>query len=254
VSPEAAVSTIILCGGRGARLGCDTSGIPKPMTPIGGRPLVWHIMSLYASYAQQDFVLALGRQAETFREYFAGARETVEARWQVTCLATGDDTLTTTRVVRAARVCGGKLFMVTYGDGLADVDIRELLSFHRSHGRLATLTAVHPVSRFGALKVGGNGQVTAFEEKPPAQEMVNGGFMVFDRAVIERFLEPCGDVMLERGPLPALAAAGELMAYRHEGFWHPMDTPNDRDVLQSMWESGDRPWLRSSPYAPVSGG
>lgn len=258
------VPTIILCGGRGTRISEVSPQLPKPMLPIGNRPVVWHVMKIYASYGHTDFVLALGWLGDQLRRFVLdyeamlcdftvelGRRDEIEflnrhpeADWRVTCIDTGLDSLTGTRVRRAAdaaKLADGPI-MVTYGDGVADVDITELLDFHRSHGRLATVTAVRPPGRFGELVFEGD-RVTAFEEKPQTSSgAINGGFLVLERAAIDRFIPVDHDVMLEREPMSGLAAAGELMAFRHDGFFQPMDTPRERDLLDGLWSSGKAPW------------
>jgi len=258
------VPTIILCGGRGTRISEVNPQLPKPLLPIGNRPVVWHIMKIYASHGHTDFVLALGWLGEQIRRFVLdyeamicdftvelGRRDHIEfhnqhpeAGWRVTCADTGIDALTGTRVRRAAEAAGlgdGPI-MVTYGDGVADVDIAALLDFHRSHQRLATVTAVRPPGRFGELVFDGD-RVTAFEEKPQTSSgAINGGFLVLEREAIDHFIPADDDVMLEREPMSRLAAAGELMAFRHDGFFQPMDTPRERDLLEDLWSSGKAPW------------
>lgn len=212
--------------------------LPKPMLPIGGRPVLWHVMSIYARHGHRDFVLALGWLGDQIRRW---ATEHQEPGWRVACEDTGRDSLTGTRVRRAAAAAGDGPVMVTYGDGVGDIDVTALVEFHRSHGRLATITAVHPPGRFGELVLAGD-RVDQFVEKPQVSDgWINGGFMVLEREAIEGYI-PDDDVMLEREPIAALADAGELMAYRHEGFWQPMDTPRERDLLEELWAAGDAPW------------
>ena len=231
--------TIILCGGRGTRIRDVDATLPKPMLPIGGRPVLWHVMSIYARHGHRDFVLALGWLGDQIRRWTAEQRE---PGWRVTCEDTGRDALTGTRVRLAARAAGDGPVMVTYGDGVGDIDVTALVDFHRSHGRLATITAVHPPGRFGELELDGD-RVEQFAEKPQVSDSwINGGFMVLERDAVESFI-PEDDVMLEREPIGALAAAGQLMAYRHEGFWQPMDTPRERDLLEELWTAGDAPWM-----------
>ncbi len=230
--------TIILCGGRGTRISDVDPTLPKPMLPIGGRPVLWHVMSIYARHGHRDFVLALGWLGDQIRRW---ATEHQEPGWRVACEDTGRDSLTGTRVRRAAAAAGDGPVMVTYGDGVGDIDVTALVEFHRSHGRLATITAVHPPGRFGELVLAGD-RVDQFVEKPQVSDgWINGGFMVLEREAIEGYI-PDDDVMLEREPIAALADAGELMAYRHEGFWQPMDTPRERDLLEELWAAGDAPW------------
>lgn len=260
--PDEGIRTIILCGGRGTRISEYSSTIPKPLVPIGERPILWHIMKLYASYGFSDFTLALGWLGDEIKRYFLqyeaiSSDFTIElgpdahaqyldshpeAGWRVTCRNTGVDTQTGTRVRLASCPLGASPVMVTYGDGLGDVDIRALLEFHRSHGRLATMTAVQPPSRFGELLIDADGRVREFVEKPQTSSgAINGGFMVFEPEAIRRYF-PDEDVMLEREPLRGLAADGELAAYRHEAFWQPMDTPRERALLEDLWLSGRAPW------------
>ena len=261
------VPTVVLCGGRGTRIGDINPAIPKPLLPIGDRPVLWHIMSIYAHHGATDFVLALGWLGEQIRRYFleyhALTRDfTVELdrperiqfhgadpeSWRVTCVDTGRDALTATRVRRAvAAVPGDGPVMVTYGDSVGNVDIGGLLEFHRSHGRLSTVTAVRPPGRFGELVVDGD-TVCSFDEKPQtSQGAINGGYMVFEREAISRFFPDDRDVMLEREPMAGLAAAGQLMAFTHDGFWQPMDTPRERDLLEELWATGEAPWKVWAP-------
>lgn len=259
--PEA-VSTIILCGGRGVRISEVNPLLPKPMLPIGERPVLWHIMKLYAHHGHNDFVLALGWLGEQIRRYFLDYRalstnfrvrlgepseiqylhENPEDGWLVSCVDTGLDAGTGARVRRAAPYAVGDTIMVTYGDGVAPVDIEALLAFHRSHGKLATVTAVRPPGRFGELMLDGP-LVGEFCEKPAASPgLINGGFMVFEREAIEGYISEEPSVMLEEGALPKLAADGQLGAFVYEGWWQSMDTPRERDLLHRLWLSGEAPW------------
>ncbi|MGI8751475.1 MAG: glucose-1-phosphate cytidylyltransferase [Acidimicrobiales bacterium] len=255
--------TIILCGGRGTRISEYSSTIPKPLVPIGGRPILWHIMKIYASYGFTDFTLALGWLGEEIRRYFLHYEALTsdftvelgtgrvdylaphpESGWRVTCRDTGLDAQTGTRVRLASDPLGDSPIMVTYGDGLGDIDVRALLDFHHAHGRLATITVVQPPSRFGELTIDSAGMVREFTEKPQTSTgAINGGFMVFQPDALRRYL-PEADVMLEREPLKAMAADGELGAYVHDGFWQPMDTPRERALLENLWTSGTAPWKR----------
>ena len=253
----------ILAGGVGSRIQEETEIKPKPMVEIGGRPMLWHIMKTYAAHGHRDFVLALGWLGDEIRRYFlhfhaltsdftielgkpdeiAYLRSTDESEWRVTCVDTGLDALTGTRVRRASRHLDDGPIMVTYGDSIGAVDITSLLAFHRSHGKLATVTSVRPPGRFGELVLGSDGLVDRFEEKPQTGTgSINGGFMVFEKEAIDRFVPADDDVMLEREPMAGLAAAGELVAYEHDGFWQPMDTPRERDLLVSLWTAGHAPW------------
>ena len=224
----------ILAGGRGARLG---EAGPKPLAEIGGRPLIWHVMMLYRQAGFRDFVIALGHGGDAIRQWFAGAGP---ADWTVELVDTGADTMTGGRLKRLKPHLGGGTFMLTWADGLADVDLAALLAFHRAHGKLATLTAVAPPPRFGRLTLDGD-RVTTFVEKPPGAEgWINGAFFVLEPAVLD-MIE--GDATaFEAGPLPALARDGELMAWRHAGFWDCVDTPADLATLRRRWDASDRPW------------
>jgi len=233
------------------------------MLSVGGRPILWHIMKIYSSYGHREFVLALGWLGEEIRRFFlhydaltsdftvelgrANGIEFLdghaEESWRVTCIDTGVDALTGTRVRRATRHLTDGTVMVTYGDGVGTVDIEGLLAFHRQHGRLATVTAVHPPGRFGELVIDDRRGVTRFAEKPDTGTgSINGGFMVFEKEAIERYIPADADVMLEREPLTALAADNQLMAYVHDGFWQQMDTPRERQLLEELWGSEKAPW------------
>ncbi|MGI8492579.1 MAG: sugar phosphate nucleotidyltransferase [Acidimicrobiales bacterium] len=257
------VPTIILCGGRGTRIAEFDPTIPKPLVPIGDRPIVWHIMKIYAAHGHGTFVLALGWLGDQIRRFFLhydaltrdftvdlGSPATIEYLtpqpedgWKVTCLETGRDALTGTRVQRAAAGLDGQTFMVTYGDCVGDIDIAALLSHHRSSGCLATITAVQPPSRFGELLIDDSGLVREFAEKPQTTSgAINGGFMVFEREALAGYFPDEGDFMLEREPLSALAADGQLTAFEHHGFWQPMDTPRERALLEDLWCGGTAPW------------
>lgn len=252
------MKTVILAGGLGTRLAEETDVRPKPMVEIGGKPILWHIMNIYAAHGCDDFLVACGYKGEVIKEYFAnyhlhtsdlfvdlatGRVERVESRgpsWRVGCIDTGLGTGTGGRLARLRRHLGGERFMVTYGDGVGDVDVSALLAFHAAHGRLATVTAVHPPARFGGLELDGD-RVAHFVEKPPAQSgRINGGFLVFEPGVLD-YID--GDaIMLEREPLHRLARDGELMAFRHDGFWQPMDTLREKQELERLWQGGAAPW------------
>ena len=251
------MKVILLAGGFGTRLAEYTSVIPKPMVPIGGKPILWHIMQRYARYGHKDFFVALGYKAEVVKEYFLHYRSlnadfTVDLAsgaisplqqdpvdWRVTLVNTGDASMTGGRVKRLQKFIGNEPCMLTYGDGLADIDLDALLAFHRSHGKLVTVSAVRPAARFGELEMDGS-RGTSFKEKPQLHEgWINGGFFVVEPAFFD-FI--AGDeIMLEREPMERAAAAGELMAYRHEGFWHCMDTKRDHELMESLWLKG-APW------------
>nr|WP_196791220.1 glucose-1-phosphate cytidylyltransferase [Motilibacter aurantiacus] len=251
-----------MAGGLGTRLSEETGTRPKPMVTVGGRPMLWHIMNIYASHGVRDFVIALGYRGEVVKEYLLNFKvmsssfrvgtaegsvemldESAVADWRVAAVDTGERTETGGRIKRAAAHVTDDLFLATYGDGVADVDISALIAYHRSHGKLATVTAVRPPARFGRLHLEGeNGDmVTRFGEKPQSEEgWINGGFFVLDRKVLD-YIRGDGDVF-EREPLEAIAAEGQLMAYRHEGFWQPMDTLRERMLLEELWDSGKAPW------------
>ena len=279
---EVIEKAIILCGGQGTRLREHTELRPKPMVEIGGRPILWHIMKLYAGHGITDFILCLGYKAGMIKEYFLNYQAmncdfTVELgrgggielhgasgddeRWRVTLADTGEETMTGARVRRAARYLDDRdeNFMVTYGDGLADVNLRAVLEFHEEHGRLATLTGVRPPSRFGELQCDGQ-RVVAFSEKPAVgQGLINGGFFCFRRGCLEYLSDDAGCV-LERAPLESCAAAGELCVFEHSGFWQCMDTYRDWQSLEAQWKSGRAPWkvgrlelVVDDSSAPVAG-
>jgi len=232
----------ILCGGRGTRLQERTQSIPKPLVEIGGRPIVWHVIQLYLAQGFRRFLLCTGYKGELI-ERFARAE-----RWtdgvSVECLDTGLDTPTGGRALAAAHALGGVSFCLTYADGVADIDLHALLAAHRTHGDLATVTVVRPELQFGVAQIAQDGRVTGFREKPRAEQWVNGGFFVFEPGVVAYLAE---DGVLEREPLERLAAAGELHAYRHDGFWDCMDTYKDAVLLNDLWEQGLAPWKARIP-------
>jgi len=252
------MQVIILAGGRGTRISEESGTRPKPMVEIGGRPMLWHIMNIYAAHECTEFVIACGYRGEMIKEYFHNFAvqhsdfivdlrtrevEIVQApkvAWRIGVIDTGLDTMTGGRVRRLQPLIGDAPFMVTYGDGLGDVDISALLAFHRAHGKAATITAVRPPARFGGLSLD-QGRVREFSEKPQTGEgWINGGFFVFEPRLFE-YLED-DQTILEREPLERLAAEGELMAYQHHGFWQPMDTLRERRLLEDLWNTGDAPW------------
>jgi len=228
---------VILCGGRGTRLQEHTRTIPKALVEIGGRPILWHVVRIYAQAGFREFVLCTGYLGDQI-EAFAAAEPWPEGV-SVTCVDTGLDTPTGGRLKAVGDRVGAGTFCVTYADGVADVDLRALLTFHRAHGAHATLTAVRPALPFGVCDLDGEGRVVAFREKPRAEQWMNGGFFVFEPAVLD-LLAP--DSVLEREPLASLAADGQLRAYRHDGFWDCMDTYKDAVMLNDLWESGNPPW------------
>lgn len=253
------MKVIILAGGQGTRLAEETEVRPKPMVDIGGRPILWHIMKIYAHYGYKEFLIALGYKGEVIKRYFLDYKaltsnltirlatgditmsDTDDSEdWVVHLIDTGLETQTGGRVKRLQPYVGGETFMMTYGDGVADIDLHRLVAFHRSHGRLATVTAVRPPSRFGGLAFDGD-SVVEFVEKPQIGEgWINGGFFVLEPGVMD-YIE--GDeTIFEREPLERLAADGQLMAYRHYSFWQPMDTLREVRLLRSLWENGKAPW------------
>jgi glucose-1-phosphate cytidylyltransferase len=227
----------ILCGGRGTRLQEHTRTIPKPLVEIGGLPIVWHVVQLYAHAGLRDFVLLtgyLGDQIEAFvatHEWPAGVT--------VDCVFTGEDTPTGGRIAKAADRLGGGTFCATYADGVADLDLQDLLAFHADHGAEATMTVVKPELQFGVTELDGDARVTGFREKPRSEHWINGGFFVFEPAVLDRLAE---EHVLEREPLEGLAADGQLRAFCHDGFWDCMDTYKDAVMLNDLWASGAPPW------------
>jgi glucose-1-phosphate cytidylyltransferase len=253
------MKVVILAGGMGTRLMEETTARAKPMIEIGGRPLLWHIMQIYARHGFNDFLVACGYRGETIKEYFqnfafrssdcfvdlrSGKCEVLNRNtpdWQVGMIDTGLKTMTGGRLLRLRDYLGKGTFMVTYGDGVGDIDVRALVEFHRSCGRLATVTAVRPPARFGGLTLDGH-TVRTFSEKSQTDEgWINGGFFVFESGVLDYL---SGDeTVLEREPLEQLASEGQLAAYRHHGFWQPMDTMREKQMLEALWQSGSAPWV-----------
>jgi glucose-1-phosphate cytidylyltransferase len=255
------MKVVILCGGLGTRLREETEFRPKPMVEVGGRPILWHIMKTYAHYGFREFVLCLGYRGNVIKEYFLnyaamnndftitlGSQADIqyhgahgEQDFRVTLVDTGQATMTGGRVRRVARFVDGGTFMVTYGDGLADIHVGKLLEFHRAHGRLATVTTVRPTSRFGIVKTNGDALVTAFSEKPRMGDWISAGYFVFEPGVLD-YLAAGDECIMEREPMERLAADGQLVAYRHEGFFYAMDTYREHEALNGMWNSGNVPW------------
>lgn len=254
---------VILCGGQGTRIREETEFRPKPMVDIGGRPILWHIMKTYAHFGLTKFVLCLGYKGFIIKDFFLNyharvaditvtlGRETradyhsvnPEDGWCVTLAETGEGAQTGSRVRKVKQYIHGDIFCLTYGDGLGNVDIEQLIAFHRSHGKIGTVTGVRPPSRFGELVSDGD-RVSAFAEKPQVTEgLINGGFFVFNREFIDRYLDDeSDDIVLEREPLQRLAADRELMVWSHEGFWQPMDTYREWKLLEDLWRGGNAPW------------
>jgi glucose-1-phosphate cytidylyltransferase len=252
------MQTVILAGGYGTRLSEETSVIPKPMIEIGGRPLLWHLMKSFSHHGFDDFIVALGYKGEVIKQYFmlypqlqsdlrielatgqVKARQNFAENWQLDLIDTGIDTMTGGRLRRLRDIITGT-FIVTYGDGLADVDLKALVAFHKSHGKLATVTAVKPVQRFGILKLDDDGHVNSFAEKPQHRnERVNGGFFVLEPAALD-YIEGDNSIW-EREPCEKLARDGQLMAYLHDGYWQCVDTLHELRLLRDMWTAGKAGW------------
>jgi glucose-1-phosphate cytidylyltransferase len=230
------MKVFILAGGLGSRISEETHDKPKPMVLIDGKPILWHVMCIYALQGLTDFVIGCGYKKEVIFDY---VQNELKEEWSVKPIDTGEITLTGGRVARFLDMFPNEIFMVTYGDGLADVDLKALLAFHESHGKMATVTTVRPLSRFGVMDLDQTGQVQQFREKPQTDDYVNAGFFVFEPEVLNYLDEEC---VLEQAPLERLAAEGQLMAFRHEGFWQPMDTYREFTMLNEMWDSGNAPW------------
>lgn len=240
----------------------ETEFRPKPMVEIGGKPVLWHIMKIFAGHGITDFVICVGYKGEVIKEYFLnyaahnndftitlGRREELvfhdrhlESEWSVTVADTGPTTQTGGRVRRIEQYVGGAPFIVTYGDGLADVDVTALLSFHAEHGRQATITTVRPTSRFGLVEIDDDGIVQHFREKPQVDDWASAGFFVFEPSVFDLLRDGGDELVLEQEPLMALARDGQLAAYKHQGFWQPMDTYRESTLLNDMWNTGNAPW------------
>lgn len=260
------MKAVILCGGQGTRIRDVASDIPKPMVRVGGRPILWHIMKIYANAGISDFVLCLGYKGEIIKQYFLdysvlmsdvtltlGKKDGVEMHnhhpeldWRVTLVDTGLNAQTGARIRKIREhVEDAGLFCVTYGDGLADIDLSKLIEFHRSHGRIGTVTGVRPQGRFGVMDTANEDEVdvvTEFKEKPQAAEgFINGGFFVFDQRLFD-YLPERDDLVFERQPLGQLAMDGQLAMFKHDGFWQPMDTYREWTSLNRLWDSDDCPW------------
>ena len=255
------MKVVILCGGLGTRLREETEFRPKPMVEIGSKPILWHIMKIYSHYGIKDFVLSLGYKGEMIKEYFyhyeilnndftieLGNKKNIEIHsnnaekdWRITLADTGDKALKGARLKRVQQYVDDDSFMLTYGDGVADVDINALLSFHKKHGKLATVTGINPASHFGELKIKGD-QVESFSEKPrDGDGLINGGFFVFNKGVFD-YLSADENCDLEIGPLEKIAGEGQLMVYKHRGSWTCMDTIRDMEYLNKLWVEGRAGW------------
>ena len=254
------MKVILLAGGFGTRLSENTETLPKPMVRIGGKPILWHIMKTYAHFGHTNFYIALGYKAEVIKEYFlhyktmnadftvdlgegtVTSHQLDELDWKVTLVDTGLHTMTGGRVRRMKPYIGNETCLLTYGDGLSNVDLNQLITFHKSHGKMITVTAVHPGARFGELEMKEE-QVTSFQEKPQTgQGWINGGYFVIEPEFFELIDKDM--TILEKKPLERAAQMGELMAFRHKGFWQCMDTKRDRDNLEEFWNSGKAPWKK----------
>jgi glucose-1-phosphate cytidylyltransferase len=252
------MKVVILAGGLGTRLSEETNVRPKPMIEIGGMPILWHIMKIYSHYGFNEFIVCLGYKGYMIKEYFANyclhrsdvtidiKNNSIETHqnssepWKISLIDTGDSSMTGGRVKRIQRYVGNERFMLTYGDGVSDVDIQKLIHYHETAGTIGTLTAVRPARRFGVLEIEKN-RVTSFLEKPQGEGgYINGGFFVFEPKIFD-YLENDATI-LERAPLETLAKEGQLSAFRHDGFWYPMDTLRDMTYLEETWATGEAPW------------
>jgi glucose-1-phosphate cytidylyltransferase len=254
------MKVLLLAGGYGTRLSEETDIRPKPMVEIGGKPILWHIMKIYSHYGFNDFVILLGYKGYYIKEYFANyflhqSDVTIDLKenkmevlnnssepWKVTLLDTGLNSMTGGRIKRAEDFIGNEPFMLTYGDGVANIDVQELVRFHKAHGKAVTMTSAQPDGRFGALEITENNQVEAFKEKPKGDgSWINAGFFVCEPKVFDYILE--GDAtVFEQSPLQNLARDGEIFTYKHDGFWMPMDTLRDKKTLMNMWDKKMAPW------------
>jgi glucose-1-phosphate cytidylyltransferase len=255
------MKVIILAGGFGTRLSEYTSDIPKPMVKVGQHPILWHLMNIYASFGHKDFFLALGYKSEVIKEYFLNYKtlnsdfsvdlstgsisvlqKNQQEDWRVTMIDTGNESLTGGRVKRMQSLIGNETCLITYGDGLSNINIDELVSFHKSHGKEVTVSAVRPSARFGELEIDSEMTVKSFKEKPQIEQgWINGGFFVVEPSFFNRIE---GDLtVLEAEPLSQAAKEGQLMAFKHDGFWQCMDTKRDRDTLEELWNSSQPPWV-----------
>jgi len=254
------MKVIILCGGRGTRLKEETEFRPKPLVEVGGRPILWHIMKIYAHYGFNNFILCLGYKGEMIREYFLNYEirnvdfnlqlgnskikvynKSREENWNITFVDTGERAQTGARVKQVEKYVDGDRFMLTYGDGVTDVKIDKIIKYHQKQGRIGTITGVHPPSRFGEIVLDGS-RIAKFNEKPQAKEgFISGGFFVFQKEFF-RYLKDDNDCCLEKEPLEKLVANNQLSAYLHNGFWQCMDTQRELDILNQLWATGKAPW------------
>ena len=236
------MKVVILCGGKGTRLREETEFRPKPMVPIGERPILWHIMKRFAEFGHKDFVLCLGYKGDHIRSYFSVLPPESDGTWRIEMPDTGLESLTGYRVRSIHSLVGNEPFFLTYGDGVGNIDLKKLLAYHRKSGAVCTITAVHPPGRFGEISFGRHGKVAHFNEKPQTESgYINGGFMVCEPALFD-YLPDDPNCMLEIEPLQKLVAEGKLAAFRHRGFWQPMDTPQEFALLNRLWAAGNAPW------------
>ena len=256
------MKVVILCGGKGTRLYQETEHRPKPMMPIGTRPILWHIMRHYAQYGHTEFILCLGYKGAMIKEYFRNIRwqdedvtleigkeplyhgEFIEKDWKITFAETGQDSMTAYRLKQIEKyLLKDEHFLLTYGDGLSNVDIDSTVKAHKNSGKICTITAVHPPGRFGEMLIGEDNQITSFKEKPQHDSgWINGGFMVCSREIFE-YLPDEPSVMLEDGPIESLVEQNQVCAYKHSGFWHHMDNLYEYNHLNALWQSGNPPWI-----------
>ena len=254
------MKVVILAGGKGTRIAEETEVLPKPMIEIGGKPIIWHIMKSYAQYGFNDFIICLGVKGYIIKEYFyhyfmhmsdvtidlsnnkTTVHSTSSESWKITLVDTGLETMTGSRLRRVKKYIGDETFMLTYGDGLSDINMKELLAFHRKHKKKATLSAIQNAGRFGVVNIASSGQVSSFLEKPKGESAwINGGFFILEPTVFD-LIGNDDTVVWENEPLEELSKQGELCAYRHEGFWACMDTLRDKTSLEAIWQSGKVPW------------
>lgn len=257
------MKVVIFAGGRGTRISEESTLRPKPMIEIGGKPLLWHIMKIYAAYGHTEFIVCLGYKGWMIKEYFVNyflhnadvtvdlAQNSIEVHqgfaepFKVSLIDTGLDTMTAGRLKRVLPYVGNEPFMLTYGDGVCNVDIEALLNFHKNHGKICTMTAIQATSRFGVIKMEEDGSIDAFEEKPEdSGTWINGGFFVIEPRIKDYLPANADDVMWEREPMDRLAADGQIAAYRHHDFWKCMDTLRDKEELEAMWDSGQPEWKK----------
>ena len=256
------MKVVILAGGFGTRISEESTIRPKPMVEIGGKPILWHIMKLYLAQGYNEFIICCGYMANYIKQYFANyylhncnitfdftngndmqIHSNTTEPWKVTLIDTGLNTMTGGRMKRIAPYVGDETFMMTYGDGVSDVDLRSLLAHHQAHGKYATITTVNPGQRFGIIDMDKDGRIKAFREKSNTDgSLINGGFFALEPKIFDYI--PGDDTVFELGPLEALAAAGQLMAYRHGGFWKCMDTLSDKNQLEALWANGEAPWKK----------